>query len=88
MVIVDTLEGFGRPGEVMVIENALNAEDRPEANGHVARLTYLSSLRELAAEFDLPEVLLVAVEPPFDDFDLDMLAEMSLGLAQERKGNA
>jgi len=86
VVIVDTMTGFGRPGEVMVIENALGAEARPSVSRQIAGLSYLSCLQEMATDYELSEVLVVGVEPPFDDYDLDMAAEMSLGLVRELEG--
>ena len=83
VVIVDTMTGFGRPGEVIVIEDAMDADDRPSAGVQVSQLRYLNSLRQRAEEFGLPEVLVVGIEPPFDDFDIEMAAELCLGLAGE-----
>jgi len=86
VVFIDSVEGFGEPGEVKLIRNATQAFDRPERHDHGTGLSYLLSMLDQLVEGEAPEVLVIGVQPPFTESSIWRAAEMSLvAAAKEEK---
>lgn len=93
VIFVDTVAGFGEPGEVMLVENAKEAFRKPEGLDHGTGLYYLLSVIDQVAEGQVPEILVVGLEQPCTGAAIWRAAEMSLVAAardlkpREQKGN-
>lgn len=77
VVFVDTVTGFGKPGEVMLIEDVSPLLDRPDLTDHVDSLGYLLTMIDLVADGSSPEILVVGLEPPCTETALWRAVEMS-----------
>ncbi len=80
VVLVDNVEGYGRPGEVVVIEGSALVEGPPPAYGHGNGLAYALRALPVVCEGDLPEVVLVGVEGRPDEGTVQAMAETCVRL--------
>jgi hydrogenase maturation protease len=81
VVVVDSLRGFGRPGEVVVLRTNEVAKAAERAYDHAAGLTYLiNALPALVSP--TPEVFFVGVEVPFDETASRRVADVAVELCR------
>ena len=81
VVFVDTVNGFGAPGEVMVLSREQAARNAVGAYGHAAGLGYLLKMLPAVCEGPMPEVLLVGVEGNASSAAIGRMADLCLILA-------
>ena len=78
VVFVDTVSGFGKPGEVMLIEDVSTVLDRPDRLDHGTGLGYLLSMIDQVVDGTPPEIVVVGLEPPCSETSLWRAVEMSI----------
>ncbi len=83
VVFVDTLKGYGRPGDVVVLKAKDVPEPGREAVGHGAGLEALIHLLPMVCEGPAPEMLVVGIESPAGEGAIDRAAEQVLALTRE-----
>ncbi len=81
VVFVDSVSGFGRPGEVLVLDpEEVTAAASPRYD-HAAGLAYLLRILPVVCEGPAPEVVIVGVEGQADPAAVTMAAELALKFA-------
>ncbi|MBI3976747.1 MAG: hydrogenase maturation protease [Chloroflexi bacterium] len=78
VVFVDRVVGFGRPGEVVVLDAVEAAVAGGTRYDHAAGLTYLLRALPVVCEGALPDVLLVGIEGEPDEAAIAAAAALSL----------
>lgn len=77
VIFVDSVSGFGKPGEVVMIKNVSELLDRPDGLDHGAGLGYLLPMIDMVTEGTPPEVMVVGVESPCSEAALWRAVEMA-----------
>ena len=77
VIFVDTVTGFGKPGEVMLIEDISPLLDRADRTDQVTGLGCLLTMTDMVVEGTAPEIVLVGLEPPCTETALWRAVEMS-----------
>ncbi len=85
VIFVDTLNGFGRPGEVVLISRPLDIEEQATAYGHGGGLVFLLRALKATCEGKLPEIFVVGVEGRADERAVEALAGLCMELASGRE---
>lgn len=82
VVFVDSVSGYGNPGEVMLLDAAEIAASAAGAFDHAAGLPYLLRVAPLVCERPPAEILVVGLEGEPDGSALDAAARMASALAE------
>jgi hydrogenase maturation protease len=89
VVFVDSVSGFGKPGEVMILNAADVAASADGAFDHGSGLPYLLRVAPLVCEKTPAEIIVVGLEGAPDSSALDVAARMAAALAEgERPAHA
>jgi hydrogenase maturation protease len=83
VVFVDTIAGFGRPGEVMVLDATEIAADLSVKYDHSGGLAYLLRVLSEVHEGAVPDVWLVGIEGGPTDKAIAAAADICLKVATE-----
>ena len=81
VIFVAGVKGFGKPGEVMLIEDPAQAFARSDHSTHGSGLPDLLSTIDHSVDGTGPEILVVGLEPPVTGTALWRAAELSLVVA-------
>lgn len=81
VVFVDSVSGFGRPREVLVLDPEEVAAAASPRYDHAAGLAYLLRILPAVCEGPAPEVVIVGVEGQADPAAVAAAAELALKLA-------
>lgn len=89
VVFVDSVSGFGKPGEVMILNAADIAALADGGFDHGSGLPYLLRVAPLVCEKTPAEILVVGLEGELDGSALDAAARLAAALADgERPAHA
>ena len=86
VVFVDTLSGFGAPGEPIAEDAEVFARDLDSAYGHCDGLGFLLRALPAAASGPLPEIVVAGTTSGASGDSLDRLAVMALEIADLKRG--
>ena len=86
LVFVDSVSGFGREGEVLVLDAMEAADGMAASYGHSCGLAYLLRVLPEVCEGGMPQVLLVGVEGSATEPMISRAADLSIKLAEGEKG--
>ena len=86
LVFVDSVSGFGREGEVLVLDAMEAADGMAASYGHSCGLAYLLRVLPGVCEGRMPQVLLVGVEGSATEPMISRAADISIKLAEGEKG--
>jgi hydrogenase maturation protease len=78
VVFVDTVSGFAKPGDVVLIKDVAALIDRPDHLDHGAGLGYLLSMIDQVIEGAAPEIVVIGLEPPCTETAVWRAVEMSV----------
>jgi len=78
VVFVDTVSGFGAPGDVLLIDAPDQAFEQPAHLDHDAGFEYLLAMAPLVVDGPAFEMVMVGLEPPTSKASVRRAAEMSL----------
>ncbi len=81
VVFVDCVSGFGRPGEVLVLDPEEVTTAASPRYDHAAGLAYLLRVLPAVCDGPAPEVLIVGIEGQADGAAVAAAAELALKLA-------
>lgn len=83
VVFIDSVRGFGRPGEVVVLEPNEVVNKSPEAFDHASGIRYLLGVYGEVLSPPLPRVRVVGVEEPACEEDVARAVRVALSLLAE-----
>jgi len=83
VIFVDSISGFGRQGEVVVMDGMEAGSETSMNYGHSGGLSYLLRVLPEVIKDELPEVLLVGVEGLADDQTIACAADTCMRLIME-----
>ena len=78
VVFVDDVTGFGKPGEVMLIDDLSKLATRPDSLDNGDGLSYLLSIIDQVVRETTPEILVIGLEAPCTETALWRATEMSV----------
>ena len=81
IVFVDQVEGFARPGQVVILDAQDAAAGAADSYDHAGGLPYLLRLLPAVREAPLPQIVIVGIERQADGKALDSAAALALELA-------
>ncbi|MBI4860258.1 MAG: hydrogenase maturation protease [Candidatus Riflebacteria bacterium] len=83
VILVDTVTGFARPGEIVVLRPEELSACSAARHDHAAGLTYLLKVLPAVLDGDLPRIRIVGLERPLPDDRLSEAAAVALALATD-----
>lgn len=81
VIFVDKLDGFGQPGEVLVLDGLEVGKQVETGYGHSGGIGYLLKVLPAVWEEALPEIVVVGAEGSADDNIIGSLAQTCINLA-------
>jgi hydrogenase maturation protease len=84
VVFVDNVQGFGRPGEIVILGAKDVAKLSDKTFEHAAGLPYLLRILPQVCDGPVPHVRLVGIEGPVEGAVYDDVAQTALRLASDR----
>lgn len=81
IVFVDQVQGFARPGQVVILDPLDATATAPKSYDHAGGLPYLLRLLPSVQRAPLPQIAIVGIEGQADRTALDRAAALALELA-------
>jgi len=85
VVFVDSVSGFGRPGEIVILDGASLLKRAAAADyGHSGGIGYLFRVLPAVCEGQIPDIVLIGVERPaeIEEDMVERIAQEALGIVK------
>jgi hydrogenase maturation protease len=85
VVFVDQVEGYGRDGDIMVLDAVAFRDSASDRYGHGGGVAYLLRILSTMEETDLPATTVVGIEGRADAAGIERAAQLALAAAADRR---